>query len=181
MHPELCAADTTFGTEKNKKELFTLTFKNGNNNIMNGGRAYIPNAQRWVFGMMFSELLPFFWGPEVCERLRLVITDGCCDEYLSVIQNLGDNKPFPNAVAGLCYFHLVLQGWDRIVYPNLPKEGKQYNINNVILPRVKEYIKTWYLDVENEQEYKLSKEIFYPWLSSLEQDGLRNETHLHIK
>ena len=63
--------------QKNKKELFTLTFKNGNNNIMNGGRAYIPNAQQWVFGMMFSELLPVFWGPEVCERLRLVITNGC--------------------------------------------------------------------------------------------------------
>ena len=62
MHPELCAADTTFGTEKNKKELFTLTFKNGNNNIMNGGRAYIPNAHQWVFGMMFSELLPIFLG-----------------------------------------------------------------------------------------------------------------------
>ena len=55
MHPEFCSADTTFSTENSKKELFTLTFKNGNNNIMNGGRAYIPNSQKWVFNIMFKE------------------------------------------------------------------------------------------------------------------------------
>ena len=69
MHPEFCSADTKFGTEKSKKELFTLAFKNGQNNLMNGGRAYIPNAQCWVFMMMFSELLPDLGGSHVYERL----------------------------------------------------------------------------------------------------------------
>ena len=55
MHPELCVADTTFGTNNNKKELFTLAFKDGNNNVFNGARAYIPNAQKCVFHMMFKE------------------------------------------------------------------------------------------------------------------------------
>ena len=84
-------------------------------------------------------------------------------------------------IAGLCYFHLVLQGWDRIVCLNLSKEGKQYDINNVLLPQVKEYIETWYFDFENEHEYKLSKEKFYLWLASLEQGGLTKETHMHVR
>ena len=167
MHPEFCAADTTFGTENTKKELFTVAFKSGNNKVLNGARAYIPNAQRWVFYMMFNELLPLLWGPEICERLRLIITDGCCNEYLSFIQNRGKNESFPNAVIGLCYYHLVLQSYTRVLYPKLPKEGKDYDINNVVIPKVKEYIRTWYFDVETEEEYNYSKNKFWEWLSSL--------------
>ena len=152
-----------------------------NNKVMNGGRAYIPNAQRWVFCMMFGELLPAFWGSYITERLRLLITDGCCDEYLSFINNMGDKKAFPNAVSGLCYYHLVIQGFDRKVNPSLPKEGKQYDINNIIIPRIKEYIKTWYFDVETEAEYNLSVSKFYPWLASLEKIGLEEVTHTHIR
>ena len=61
MHPEFCAADTTFGTNDEKKELFTLAFKDGNNKAFNGGRCFIPNAQKWVFGMLFKNCLPLFW------------------------------------------------------------------------------------------------------------------------
>ena len=172
MHPEFCAADTTFGTENTKKELFTLTFKNGNNQLLNGGRAYIPNAQKWVFEMMFKELLPTFWGPEICERLRLVITDGCCNEYVSFMQNIGinkdgGNKSFPNAVIGLCYYHLVIQGFKRSVTPSLPKEGSEYELNKLLIPKIKEYIKSWYFDVETEEEFLYSKSHFWPWLDNL--------------
>ena len=176
MHPEFCAADTTFGTEKSKKELFTLTFKNGQNNIMNGGRAYIPNAQRWVFMMMFGELLPAFWGSHVCERLRLLITDGCYNEYLSFIGNIGYKKAFPNAVPGLCYYHLVIQGYEKHVYPSLPKTGREFKINNVLIPKIRRYIKSWYFDVETEAEYNMSFNSFFPWLESLKSLGLSDNT-----
>ena len=167
MHPEFCAADTTFGTENSKKELFTLTFKNGNNQLLNGGRAYIPNAQRWVFTMMFKECLPQFWGPEISERLRLVITDGCCNEYLSFIQNMGENNSFPNAVIGLCYYHLCIQGFERKVYPSLPKEGDEFVMNKIVIPKITDYIKSWYFDVESEAEFNISKSMFWNWLDEL--------------
>ena len=181
MHPEFCSADTTFGTEKSKKELFTLTFKNGDNKVLNGGRAYIPNAQRWVFMMMFSELLPAFWGSHVCERLRLLITDGCCNEYLSFIGNIGYKKSFPNAVPGLCYYHLVNQGYDRLVKPSLKKEGKEGQINRVFVPKIIQYIKTWYFDVETEAEYNLSFNKFFQWLDSLKKFGLSDITAMQFR
>ena len=34
MHPDFCAADTTFGTNDEKKELFTLAFKDGNKKLL---------------------------------------------------------------------------------------------------------------------------------------------------
>ena len=181
MHPEFCSADTTFATEKSKKELFTLTFKNGQNNVLNGGRAYIPNAQRWVFMMMFSELLPAFFGSYVCERLRLLITDGCCNEYLSFISNIGYKKAFPNAVPGLCYYHLVIQGCDKLVHPSLKKDGNEGKINNFLVPKIMEYIKSWYFDVETEAEYNLSFNKFLPWLGSLKKFGLSDTTAMQFR
>ena len=109
MCPECCKCDTTFGTNKSKKELFTLAFKDGKNNkAFNGGRAFIPCAQTWVFNLLFKVCLLQFWGQTTtCERVHLMLTDGCVQEYLPLINSTGTNKSFPNAIHGLCYFHLV--------------------------------------------------------------------------
>ena len=61
MHPEALMVDTTHGTNKDRKELFTVTGKDGNNKGFNALRAYIPNQQQWIFHLIFSECLPFFW------------------------------------------------------------------------------------------------------------------------
>ena len=75
MHPEFCAADTTFGTNNENKELFTLAFKDGNNKAFNGGRCFIPNTQKWVFAMMFKHCLPQFWGHKITNNVRLLLTE----------------------------------------------------------------------------------------------------------
>ena len=124
MHPEFCAADITFGTNDEKKELFTLAFKDGNNKAFNGGRCFIPNAQKWVFGMLFKNCLPLFWDKSICHNLKLMLTDGCPSEYLPFILNIGFNKSFPKAVHGLCYYHLAIQGFKKHVDPNIPRVGK---------------------------------------------------------
>ena len=54
MHPESLCCDTTFGTENTKKELFDVAGLDGNNKGFNAGRAYIPNAQQWVFSYIFK-------------------------------------------------------------------------------------------------------------------------------
>ena len=57
MHPEAFMIDTTHGTNKDRKELFTIAGKDGNNNGFNALRAYIPNQQQWIFHLIFSECL----------------------------------------------------------------------------------------------------------------------------
>ena len=123
MHPEFCAANTTFGTNNTKKELFTLAFLDANNKAFNGARAYIPNAQRWVFALMFKFCLPLFWGDNICSRIRLLLTDGATNEYLPFIANCGIDRSFPAAVHGLCYYHLAVQGFQTYVQPNIPRNG----------------------------------------------------------
>jgi len=85
MHPEFFAADTTNKTNKEKKELFTLASKDGNNEGFNGGRAFIPSGQQWVFHYLFKHCLPMFWGTDVTHRIRLTLTDGDTKEYLALM------------------------------------------------------------------------------------------------
>jgi len=41
------------GTNNLKKELLTLAFLDSNNRAFNGGRAFIPNGQQWVYHLIF--------------------------------------------------------------------------------------------------------------------------------
>ena len=61
MHPECFMVDITHGTNKERKELFTVTGKDGNNFAFNVYRGCIPNQQQWVFHFLFSQSLPIFF------------------------------------------------------------------------------------------------------------------------
>ena len=88
MHSEFCFCDTTFGTNNEKKELFTIAFLDGNNNAFNGRRAYIPNAQTWVFNTIFKHCLPILGGALISQRLNLMVSDICIQEYSAFINNI---------------------------------------------------------------------------------------------
>ena len=60
MHPESIMVDTTYGTNRGKKELFTVAGKDDNNVAFNACRAFLPNQQQWIFNLLFSESLPLF-------------------------------------------------------------------------------------------------------------------------
>ena len=112
------------GTNNLKKELFTLAFLDSNNRAFNGGRAFIPNGQQWVYHLIFRYCLPTFWGDTICRRLKLMMTDGCSQEYMAFIDNSGKKNSFPKAVNGLCYFHTAVMGYNKHVKPCLQTKSK---------------------------------------------------------
>ena len=75
------------GTNNEKKELFTVAGLDGNNKAFNAARAFISNAQSWTFHTIFKYCLPLLWTTAVASRVRLMMTDGCSQEYLSIIKN----------------------------------------------------------------------------------------------
>ena len=87
------------------------------------GEVFIPSSQAWVFDTIFKHCLPLFWGAFITSRLFLIITDGCVQEWTSFIGNCRNDAAFPNAVLGLCYFHLAIVGFDTHVMPSVPKTG----------------------------------------------------------
>ena len=102
-----------------------MTTSDGNNKAFNACRAYIPNAQKWVFTILFQHCLPLFFGSLICNRNNLLLTDGCSNEYVSFISNIGKNCVYPNSCHGLCYFHIAIQGWIKNVQTNVTNKVKK--------------------------------------------------------
>ena len=167
MHPESWQADTTHGTNNEKKELFTVASLDGNNKGFNVCRAYIPNAQTWVFSLLFNECLPLFLGQTIMSRNRLVVTDGATNEYLPLILATGHNSAFPNTVHGLCYFHLGVLGWLKHVHPHITKSMKDKVFSRKMIKQIKQWVKSWFYDTENNMEYMFSRHLFFLWIGSL--------------
>ena len=118
--------------------MLTLAFLDGNNKGFNGGRAFIPNSQAWVFDTIFKHCLLLFWGTLITSRLFLMITDGCVQEWTTFIGNCGIDAAFPNAVLGLCYFHLVIVWFDTHVMPSVPKTGILVTMSHFIIINLQE-------------------------------------------
>ena len=57
IHPESLVADTTHGTNKEKKDLFTIAGVDGNNNCFNALCGYIPSLQTWAFQLLFNQVI----------------------------------------------------------------------------------------------------------------------------
>jgi MULE transposase domain len=111
MNPEVVACDTTFGVEKTKKGLFKISGVDGNNSLFNCGRAFIPSEQAWAFRVLFHDILSAVLGSELCSRVRRICTDGCVQQYTTLVQSFGSGMAFPNAVHTLCFYHVVVQKW----------------------------------------------------------------------
>ncbi|KAG7357777.1 MULE transposase domain containing protein [Nitzschia inconspicua] len=154
MHPESISCDVTFGTENTKKQLFDFAAVDGNNKAFNCGRAYIPNGQTWVFWYCFKYCLPVFWGPVVTERLCVMSTDGCPQEYLPFIQNTGLGTTFPNATHSLCYFHTAILGFNHNV--SFPKPGQTPD-QQAAIETVRFFVRSWFFDLETREEYEYSR------------------------
>ena len=167
IHPESWQADTTHGTNNEKKELFTVPSLDGNNKGFNVCRAYIPNAQTWVFSLLFNECLSVFLGPTIMSRNRLVLTDGATNEYLPLILATGKQSSFPNTVHGLCYYYLGVLGWLKHVHPHVTKKMKDKIFLRKMVKQIKQWVKSWFYDTESNMEYMFSRHLFFLWIESL--------------
>ena len=161
MHPESWQADTTHGTNSEKKELFTIASLDGNKKAFNVCRAYIPNAQTWVFSLLFNECLPVFFGKMIISRNRLIITDGATNEYVPLILATGVDSPLPNTIHGLCYFHLGVLGWKKHVHPFVTKNMREKPILRSMVSKIKLWVKSWCYDTETDVEYLFSRHLFF--------------------
>lgn len=165
MHPEILACDTTFGVERSKKGMFTIAGVDGNNQAFNCGRAYIPNEQTWVFQLLFNHALPRFWGSSICRRVHRFITDGCPQEYGTLIRASGDGRAFEKALHSLCFYHLVVQKW-AIKFPRQNDAGDQKLLDQSYL-----VLWDWAYYVETHNEYNYSRDCFFAWMQDMVSSG----------
>ena len=63
----------------------------------------------------------------------------------------------------------------------VPATGRVYDLCNHICPFIKEWIRFWFFEVETKEEYEMSRNLFFPWLQSLNDIGLPLNIILEVR
>jgi hypothetical protein len=175
LFPEIMYVDVTMGTNDEGRPLALAVGTDGNMKVFTPVRAFLPSQCRWVFDWLFGTVFPTLLGREPLSRTQLVLTDGDSKEYGA----FGDNQRefYPNAVHGLCIYHLVTKQINeilrrRLLNPDDPQEQSQVNT-------FKHWIFSWMRlgGVENEAEFQVSKDLLAQWLSSFQDSDSPSLKH----
>ena len=113
-----------------------------------------------MFHLLFSECLQLFFGQTITKRIQLFLTNGASTEYLPILKPFGEDGVHKNACHGLCYFHLVIQGWNKYVKPYITANLKENTTCQQYLKTIRYWFKSWFFYVELEIEYHCSKRFF---------------------
>jgi hypothetical protein len=70
-------------------------------------RAFLPSECQWVFHWLWTTAVPTLLGRENIRRTQLVVSDG--DSKIYTPFNMVQETIYPQAVHGLCIYHLITQ------------------------------------------------------------------------
>ena len=88
------------------------------------------------------------------------VTDGATSEYISTLKCIGEDGVYTDGYHGLCYFHLVIQSWNKYVKPYITPNIKKKSTNQWQLSTIRKWFKSWFFNVERKIEYHYSKRFF---------------------
>jgi hypothetical protein len=98
------------------------------------------------------------------------VTDGDAQEINGVVTNIGTGRAFPNAVHSLCYFHLAIIGWSKHV--TLPSLNDCTATSDTAIDMIRDWIKTWFFELESEDEYRHSVGELLQFLDMTQENGV---------
>lgn len=160
LFPEVFVVDVTYGTNREGRPLITSCAFDQNMKTFTPIRSFAPSECGWVFQWYFETAVPSLLPKEALSRTQLVITDGDTKMY-NAFDSVRD-RFYPNAVHGLCIYHLVTQPLKKLRLMDADDD-----IVKGMVRTFKLWVFEWmYIDgVEDEKEYKSSLEGLERWLS----------------
>jgi len=108
LYPEVFMIDVTFGSNCEGRPLGMTAAIDSNMHTFTPICAFLPSECRWVFWWMWEEAIPKLLGKDVLKRVQLVLSDGDTKIYVP-FDDAKKKGLYPNAVHGLCLYHLVTQ------------------------------------------------------------------------
>jgi hypothetical protein len=84
-YPETLGADTTFGTNEERRPLIQLVGKDSLGRTYTACQGFLPHHEkRFIFDWLFQEAIPTLLGRENCGKTRVILTDGDQTEIAAV-------------------------------------------------------------------------------------------------
>ena len=134
----------------------------------------MPSECQWVFDWIFTTVIPYLLGTESLRRVQLFLSDG--DPKIYKCFDSVQPSLFPNAIHGLCIYHLVVQGLDKL---KRSLHGLTRLVINNQINTVKHWLYTWMGigGVETEEEFNISYEDFSKWLFQQKTSNDKDISH----
>ena len=174
MFPEVIMFDVTHGTNSEGRPLGVSSSCDGNMEVFTPFRVFMPSECQWVFQWIISTAIPSLLGTESLSRVQLFLTDGDSKIY-KCFDNVQPTL-YPNAVHGLCVYHLVAQGIDKI--KSQFRGLTRVDVINQI-KTTKHWIYTWMGigGVETEDEFSISYKDLSIWLINQQNSSDKEISH----
>ena len=166
--PEVFMFDVTFGTNNEKRPLGIGGAFDGDMNTFTPLRVFMPSQCAWVFNWIFGDAMPALFGADLLARVQFFLTDG--DRVMYGAFDNCQRKFYPKARHGLCMYHLVVQGINRL--KTQMKGWDTANVRNMV-ETFKQFLFSWMRvgEIESEEEHAKSKACLETWLAR------RKESH----
>ena len=174
MFPEVFMFDITHGTNKEGRPLGISSSCDSNMNVFTPFRVFMPSECHWVFIWIFKTAIPFLIGLEALARVQLVLSNGDSKIFKSFDEV--KDEIYPNAMHGLCRFHLVKQSLDRL-------KGEFHGFSRAIVRNqvttMKHWVYTWMTigGIEIIDEFNISYKNLTYWLDEQKQINDKDIVH----
>jgi hypothetical protein len=167
LFPEVFHADCTCDSNVTGNYLLTFSCRTSTGKQVVFLKIWIPNQKRfsfrWVFKFVLTSLIP----KRLFLRTRFAMVDGDPQQRSELVSCM--KEYMPNAIDGSCGWHVVNQGWKRHgPGKSLIKEGPKRATFDLFARHIRDWCYHWMRPggAETEEEYYLSKELLFAFLSS---------------
>ncbi|CAB9510893.1 unknown protein [Seminavis robusta] len=177
-YPEVLMVDVTFQTNNQGRPLFTSCSPGRDMFFFTPLRAYLPSQCRWVFSWLFGSAIPLLLGMYSLARTQLVLSDGDPNIYLSFEEH--QPKAYPNAIHGLCIYHLVTKPLAEAGSKLVGKDDP-FVLNQI--ETFKRWVFTWMClgGIETDEEFEISHGLLVQWLKAFRNDDATERASEDLK
>lgn len=180
MYPETVFVDVTSHSNNKKYSLLTFSCKSAVNKHVVFLKAWIPNQKRFSFRWVFKYAIESLGLDKYFQYTELFMKDGDPQQHNEIKRAM--TEYLQNAADAACGWHIVHQGFKRhcpgknAVGPDCEKMWELFS------DHVKKWIYSWMRPgyCESEEEYAVSKELLFRYISS--PSGLKaaggNQQHI---
>lgn len=165
LFPETIFVDVVEDTNKEGRPLLTITGCDGDGKMYTLLRAFLPNQRAWAFRWVFSHVLLTMFSRQTLSKVQIIISDGDAQEYHQ-IDNMINEYPYLSQIKRVrCCWHVIDRGW-HARGPRISSEFRSSNYKDIV-HLCKHWLYSWtHSACENENEYKISKQLFQQYLFS---------------
>lgn len=166
LYPEVWYSDVTFGTNNEKRPLFNVAGKDSFGKAFMGIKMFFMNQRLWMFTWEFQCVIPALLSSTIISCNRLILSDGDGQEIDAITRFIRTHAP--QSFFRRCKFHIITQFlkalWKRYLRYNTVDENMcLHNYNEL-----KDWIYSFFDEVESEEEFKISRHLLENWLTKQE-------------